>query len=210
MRRLGESALALVLPAPATLQAQRRIWSVARAARAWSGVGEVVPAMNNVTLFFDPDAADAAALERRLREAWQSLPESTLEGRSFRIEVAYGGDAGPDLEAVAKRARLSVDEAIACHCAPEYVVYFIGFVPGFAYLGGLDRRLHAPRRAQPRTAVPAGSVGIGGEQTGIYPLRSPGGWQLIGRTDCVLFDPRRDPAALLSPGDRVRFVPIRS
>jgi len=92
------------------------------------------------------------------------------------------------------------------HTAPEYIVYFLGFQPGFAYMGGLDKSLATPRRAEPRMAVPAGSVGIGGEQTGIYPAASPGGWQLLGRTDAALFMPQRNPPTLLSPGDRIRFV----
>ncbi|WP_457325028.1 5-oxoprolinase subunit PxpB, partial [Roseateles sp. P5_E11] len=101
---------------------------------------------------------------------------------------------------------LSVDEVVQRHTEAEYIVYFIGFQPGFAYLGGLDASLHTPRRSEPRTAVPAGSVGIGGAQTGIYPLATPGGWQLIGHTALPLFDPKAEPPTLLAPGDRVRFV----
>ena len=129
-------------------------------------------------------------------------------GRLIELPVRYGGSEGPDLEAVARHAHLSVSEVIERHSAPEYVVFFIGFQPGFAYLGGLDPTLVTPRRKEPRVQVPAGSVGIGGAQTGVYPMASPGGWQLIGRTAEVLFDPARAAPALFEPGDRVRFVPV--
>lgn len=124
------------------------------------------------------------------------------------IPVCYGGDGGPDLDVVAEHARLSRDDVIARHTAAEYTVAMLGFAPGFPYLLGLDPALHIPRRATPRTRVPAGSVAIGGAQTGIYPRELPGGWNLIGRTPRVLFDPRREPPALLAPGNRVRFRPI--
>ena len=123
--------------------------------------------------------------------------------------MRYGGEDGPDLADVAAHCGLSADEVVQRHTQAEYVVYFIGFQPGFAYLGGLDDALHTPRRAEPRVAVPAGSVGIGGAQTGIYPLATPGGWQLIGRTALRLFDPQAEPPTLLAPGDRVRFVAER-
>ena len=120
--------------------------------------------------------------------------------------MCYGGEHGPDLQVVADHAGLSVEEVVRRHAGAEYVVFFIGFQPGFAYLGGLDPTLHTPRRDAPRLEVPAGSVAIGGAQTGIYPAASPGGWQLIGRTASTLFDPARNPPALLQPGDRVRFT----
>jgi len=129
-----------------------------------------------------------------------------VDGQTVEIPVEYGGEAGPDLAAVATHTGLSVDEVVARHAAGEYVVFFIGFQPGFAYLGGLDASLHTPRRVAPRLEVPAGSVGIGGAQTGIYPTTSPGGWQLIGRTSHALFDPARQQPTLLLPGDRVRFT----
>ncbi|WIG55610.1 MAG: Allophanate hydrolase 2 subunit 1 [Rhodanobacteraceae bacterium] len=124
------------------------------------------------------------------------------------IPVCYGGDCGPDIDAIAEHAGLVRDEVIARHAAAEYTVAMLGFAPGFPYLLGLDAALHVPRRATPRTRVPAGSVAIGGAQTGIYPCELPGGWHLIGRTPLALFDPRRDPPCLLAPGDRVRFRAI--
>ena len=130
-----------------------------------------------------------------------------VSGREHRIGVRYGGDDGPDLEAVAAHAGLSAGETIERHAAGEYVVAFVGFSPGFPYLLGLDPALATPRLESPRVRVPPGSVGIGGPWTGVYPGATPGGWHLIGRTDVELFDPLRDPPALLAPGDRVRFLP---
>jgi inhibitor of KinA len=124
------------------------------------------------------------------------------------IPVCYGGEFGPDLAEVARLCALSEEEVIARHAAASYRVYMIGFSPGFAYLGGLDAAIAAPRRATPRTLVPAGSVGIAGLQTGIYPLATPGGWQIIGQTPKRLFLPEREAPCLLSPGDTLRFVPI--
>jgi KipI family sensor histidine kinase inhibitor len=124
--------------------------------------------------------------------------------------VCYGGESGPDLDAVAEHAGLSRDDVIARHAAAEYTVAMLGFAPGFPYLLGLDRALQVPRRPSPRTRVPAGSVAIGGAQTGIYPRELPGGWHLIGRTPLVLFDPAREPPCLLAPGDRVRFREIEA
>lgn len=130
--------------------------------------------------------------------------------RRVEIPVCYGGECGPDIDAVAEYARLSRDEVAARHAAAEYTVAMLGFAPGFPYLLGLDAALQMPRRATPRTRVPPGSVAIGGAQTGIYPRELPGGWHLIGRTPLVLFDPQREPPCLLAPGDRVRFRPIRA
>jgi KipI family sensor histidine kinase inhibitor len=124
------------------------------------------------------------------------------------IPTFYGGTYGPDIEFVAAHSGLSVDDVIARHSEMTYTVYMLGFAPGFAYLGGLPEELVAPRLPTPRQAVPAGSVGIAGAQTGVYPIETPGGWRLIGRTLIALFDPTADPPALLRPGDRVRFAPI--
>jgi 5-oxoprolinase (ATP-hydrolysing) subunit B len=209
---LGDEALVCEAPPPATLDVQRRIWAVAALARGWDAVREVVPGMNNLTITFDALAADAVALSRALEAAWQdaegrdAAAENAVEGREVEIPVRYGGEAGPDLAAVARHTGLAPADVAARHAAGVYTVFFLGFQPGFAYLGGLDAALHAPRRSAPRVTVPAGSVGIGGAQTGIYPAQSPGGWQLIGRTALKLFDPTRNPPTLLMPGDRVRFV----
>jgi KipI family sensor histidine kinase inhibitor len=131
------------------------------------------------------------------------------EGDTIEIPVRYGGPDGPDLEEVASRHGLTSADVVELHAGARYRVLFLGFAPGFAYLGGLPAAIATPRRASPRERVPAGSVGIAGEQTGVYPLSMPGGWNLIGRTDLVLFDPLRPEPALLRPGAPVRFVPAR-
>ncbi|RAR66621.1 KipI family sensor histidine kinase inhibitor [Paraburkholderia unamae] len=203
---LGDEALVCEAPPPATLEVQRRVWAVAALARGWAPVREVVPGMNNLTITFDPLAADAAALAGALKEAWRDAEVTNEAGREVAIPVIYGGADGPDLETVAQHCGLAAADVAARHAEGVYTVFFLGFQPGFAYLGGLAAALHTPRRREPRLAVPAGSVGIGGEQTGIYPAASPGGWQLIGRTAEKLFDPARNPPTLLMPGDRVRFT----
>ncbi|OWY29590.1 5-oxoprolinase subunit PxpB [Herbaspirillum robiniae] len=203
---LGDSALLCSLPAPATLPQQQRIWALAELAGGWDEVGEVVPGMNNLTLITRRPVVDLDALARRIDQVWPKLSGAASEGRTVEIPVVYGGAGGPDLDAVARHTKLSTDEVIRRHSAGEYVVYFIGFMPGFAYMGGLAPELATPRHTTPRMAIPAGSVGIGGEQTGIYPMASPGGWQLLGRTALPLFDPAQEPPTLLRPGDRVRFV----
>ena len=203
---LGDAALLCELPAPATLAQQQRIWALAERARQWPGVGETLPGMNNLTLTFDPTAIDLDALTAYVLEAWPKLPTGGVAGRLVEIPVAYGGEHGPDLADVAAHTGLTPAEVVRRHSAGEYIVYLLGFLPGFAFMGGLPPELATPRRAEPRTAVPARSVGIGGEQTGIYPAVLPGGWQLIGHTEAELFVADRDPPSLFAPGDIVRFV----
>lgn len=172
-----------------------------------AGVIELVPAFTTVAVHYDPRQVRFAELAAVLHERANSVDEEvTPPSRTLLIPVRYGGVAGPDLEHVATNAGLTPDEVVRLHAAGEYVVHMIGFAPGFPYLGGLDARIACARRDTPRTRVHAGSVGIGGSQTGVYPIESPGGWQIIGRTELKLFDPARDPAALLKPGDRVRFT----
>ncbi len=139
-------------------------------------------------------------------EANAAETTSLLEPRRVEVPVVYGGEFGPDLEFVARHNGLSPEEVIRRHTARDYPVYLVGFTPGFPYLGGLDETIAAPRLSSPRPRVPAGSVGIAGQQTGIYSVDSPGGWRLIGWTPLRLFDPLRHPPALLAPGDVVRFV----
>jgi KipI family sensor histidine kinase inhibitor len=177
-------------------------------ARPIPGVVDLSPAALSVLVRFDPVqqdhdsvAAQVTALLGRLEEAPERAP------RRITIPVEYGGAAGPDLEDVARLTGLTPDEVIARHAAGIYEVLFLGFSPGFAYLGGLDPALHCPRLERPRTVVPAGSVGIAGEQTAVYPSATPGGWRLIGRTSLTLFDPQREPMTLLDRGDEVRFEP---
>ncbi|MBW9332743.1 5-oxoprolinase subunit PxpB [Herbaspirillum sp. RU 5E] len=203
---LGDRALLCSLPAPATLPQQQRIWALATLASEWEEVSEVVPGMNNLTLITKRPVIDLDTLSQRVLKSWPKLGSTASEGRMVEIPVVYGGSAGPDLDNVARHTGLSTREVIERHSNAEYVVYFLGFLPGFAYMGGLDASLATPRHTTPRVSIPAGSVGIGGEQTGIYPMASPGGWQLIGRTALQLFDPSQQPPTLLRPGDRVRFT----
>ncbi len=174
------------------------------------GIVDVVPAFAQVTVFYDPVRVSydelGAALRARAENAAGWLKRESA--RTREIPVCYGGDFGPDIADVATRAGLSSAEVIALHTGGNYRVHAIGFAPGFAYLGGLAAKLHTPRRASPRTAVPAGTVGIGGAQTGVYPLATPGGWNLIGRTPLRLFDAHRAEAAWLQAGDRVVFRAI--
>lgn len=204
---LGERAAVIQTRSPPGLLCQRRLWSLAQQLRAIGGYREVVPGMNNLTVVFDPDITNGAQQLELLRALWDSSEAQDFASRTVRIPVCYGGEFGPDLELVAAHARLSPEQVIAAHSEAQYLVYFLGFQPGFAYLGGLPAALATPRRAEPRLAVPAGSVGIGGAQTGIYPALSPGGWQLIGRTAVSLFNPELAAPSLLQPGDLVQFVP---
>lgn len=178
------------------------------------GVLDIVPAYATLALHYDPAVVGAGASPYEtlcdiIAQWLQTQPTSAAAvGRQIEIPVCYGGDFGPDLDALARAAELSSEEAIALHSGATYHVHMLGFVPGFAYLGGLDARIAMPRRDTPRAHVPAGSVGIAGQQTGIYPLDTPGGWQIIGRTPLQLFRPDSSPPSLLNAGDQVRFVQI--
>lgn len=174
------------------------------------GVREWVPGYAIVTIYYQPWVSSFEALcETLVRLSRRRVPGAEWTGgRLKEIPVCYGGEFGPDLADIAAMHGLTPAQVIRRHCRPRYLVYFLGFQPGFPYLGGLPPSLATPRQASPRASVPAGSVGIAGSQTGVYPLATPGGWQIIGRTPLRLFDPARQPLALLTPGDRVKFVPI--
>lgn len=172
-----------------------------------AAVTECVPGYATLLVRFDPMRMDYRRMTVLLnRLNGSAAAGSRREGHLAEIPVLYGGAYGPDLAEVAAHADLTQEEVIRIHCSAEYRIYMLGFLPGFPYLGGLDERLHTPRRATPRPLIPAGSVGIGGKQTGVYPMASPGGWQLIGRTPLRLFTPGRP--LPYRPGDRIRFVPI--
>lgn len=205
---LGESAAVIQTRSPVSLSCQRRLWSMAQQLRAIGGYREVVPGMNNLTLVFDPDLTSGTAQLALLADLWSASDAQDFIPRSVLIEVSYGGASGPDLELVAAHAGLHPEQVVALHTAADYTVYFLGFQPGFPYLGGLPPVLATPRRDVPRLLVPAGSVGIGGTQTGIYPAATPGGWQLIGRSSVCLFDPILAEPSLLLPGDLIRFVAV--
>lgn len=212
--RLGES-----IDADCNLRVHRLAAHLAGAAPAW--LIDLVPAYASLAVVLDLDAfkdGPATGLNTPLKQAEDWLRarlaepiEKTDSGACLEplvVPVRYGGEHGPDLAAVAEATGLGADEVVARHCGGDYCVAMLGFAPGFPYLLGLDPALALPRLATPRTRVPAGSIGIGGAQTGIYPRESPGGWRLIGRTPMRLFDPSREPPARLAPGQRVRFVSI--
>lgn len=205
---LSETALVCTLPPPAALEKQQRLWAFADAVRESAGVAEAVVGMNNLTVFTDGQT-DLDELAARLKALWPNIRAGAHQGRLQEIPVVYGGEFGEDLAEVAAYHHTTPAEIVKQHTAPLYTVFMMGFQPGFPYLGGLPEALHTPRRATPRTQVPAGSVGIGGSQTGVYPFASPGGWQLIGRTDAILFQTGISPPTLLAAGDTVRFVAER-
>ncbi|AJI93700.1 allophanate hydrolase subunit 1 family protein [Yersinia ruckeri] len=206
---LGESAVVLELEPPVTLENQQRIWGLADRLIHHPDVREAIPGMNNLTLLLENPQQTACDAIERLQRWWEDGESLQLESRDIDIPVIYGGAAGPDLDEVARHTGLTPRQVVACHSAVSYIVYFLGFQPGFSYLGGMPEALATPRRAEPRLVVTPGSVGIGGSQTGIYPLATPGGWQLIGRTALALFNPLEMPPTLLRPGDNVRFVPMK-
>ena len=174
-------------------------------AQRFAELEDVIPSDDSVLLILRRGAAVSPGLRAALTAPLTDAPAAS--GKLHEIVVEYGGSAGPDLSRLAERAGMDTAGYIHSHAAVEYTVAFLGFQPGFPYLRGLPAGLHAPRRASPRLRVAAGSVAIGGAYAGIYPAAGPGGWQIIGRTAAVLFDPQRHAPALLMPGDRVRFVP---
>ena len=210
---LGDSAVVLAVGAGLDESVLARVRAIAAAIERDrpAGVVDVVPAFATVTVFYEPAhsadyAALCAALEARAARAEAAVPSGSA--RLIEIPICYGGEFGPDLGDVALRSGLTAEQVVALHCGANYLVHAIGFTPGFGYLGGLPEKIHTPRRATPRTQVPAGTLGIGGELTGVYPLVTPGGWNLIGRTPLKMFDAFRAESALLQAGDRVRFTPI--
>ena len=214
IRGQGEGGVVVELGEDIDPAVNARVHQLARAVaeRLGSEVLEVVPTYRSLLVLHDPLRVARDRLVERIRALAADLAEVRAPGlrRVVRIPTCYGGALGPDLEEVARLAGLDVAEVVRRHAAPTYLVYFLGFTPGFPYLGGLDPRLSTPRRDEPRARVPAGSVAIGGVQTGIYPVESPGGWRVLGRTPLRLFDPRRARPFLLSPGDGLRFVSVEA
>ncbi len=210
----GDAALLVTIGERIDLATNRQAHALAQAIRharadhVLSGLGEAVPGYVTLLVHYDPLLLSYQTVEAFLRQNLSSEEVLALEPRRVEVPVVYGGEAGPDLPFVAEHNGLSEAEVIRIHSARDYPVFMMGFTPGFPYLGGMDPAIAAPRLSSPRSRVPGGSVGIAGEQTGIYPLDSPGGWRIIGRTALKLFDPARDPPFLLAPGDVVHFVPI--
>jgi inhibitor of KinA len=177
---------------------------------------EWIPAFTTVTVIYDPFKVYNLSGEnpftyvsRQLIQLLSALPANhPVHTRTVDIPVCYGGEFGPDLEEVARMNHLTPEEVIETHAAGDYLVYMIGFAPGFPYIGGMSKKIAAPRRKTPRLKIPERSVGIAGIQTGVYPIETPGGWQIIGRTPLRLFEPENDPPSLLQAGDKIRFFPI--
>ncbi|AZP43195.1 5-oxoprolinase subunit PxpB [Rahnella aquatilis] len=207
---LGERAVVLELEPPVSLVSQQRIWGLTQRLQdraAYPGVREVIPGMNNLTVLLSEAQSSALDAIERLQNWWEESEAIEPESRLIEIPVIYGKAQGPDLDNVARHTGMTPRQVVECHAGADYIVYFLGFQPGFPYLGGMPSTLATPRHGEPRLSVPAGSVGIGGSQTGIYPLETPGGWQLIGQSLIAMFDPLREQPTLLLPGDSVRFVP---
>ncbi len=217
VRTCGDAAVLVELGAEISLEVNRRVRRLAAvieaASQGRSGWGVPVPGACSVLVPVDPLEPGAAAAAIRLGELVAGLaiaePDLAADETGPVLEIPTRYD-GPDLEAVAQMTRLRPAAVAEAHAATTYVTLFLGFVPGFGYLGPLPKEIMVPRRPVPRTSVPAGAVAIAGPQTAVYPLESPGGWWLIGRTDVRLWDPGREPPALLRPGRRVRFVPAKA
>jgi inhibitor of KinA len=207
----GDSALVVEFGDEISQEVNRKVHALADALgkNALSGLGELVPTYRSLLLHYDPRRLSCDEVVAFVSEVLQECEEQpSPKARVVEIPVVYGGEFGPDIEFVAEHNGLSIEEVIRLHAGAAYTVYMLGFTPGFAYLGGMPEAIATPRLETPRTLVPAGSVGIAGAQTGIYPIATPGGWRLIGRTPLELFDPEGDPPTLLRAGDKVRFVPI--
>jgi KipI family sensor histidine kinase inhibitor len=173
------------------------------------GVVDVIPAFCSLLINYDPRVISFEEIRERIQGIIKvDVKAGERKKKIYEIPVCYGGEYGPDIENIAKHAGLTVEEVIKLHSSRDYLIYMLGFLPGFCYLGGLDERIHTPRLANPRIKINAGSVGIGGSQTGIYPLDSPGGWQLMGMTPVKTYDPEREKPILVEAGDYIRFVPI--
>jgi KipI family sensor histidine kinase inhibitor len=207
VREAGDSALLVELDAVIDPEINERAIAIAAAVEdeRLPGVRDVVPTYRSVALHFDPLVIGVEAVRAAVERALDARPRR-VQTRFIEVPVVYGGDAGPDLGEVAGRAGLAPGVVAQLHASTTYRVFMLGFLPGFPYLASVDERIAAPRRAVPRVRVPGGSVGIAGRQTGIYPMESPGGWNIIGRTGVRVFDPARVPPAFFQPGDSVRFV----
>jgi KipI family sensor histidine kinase inhibitor len=205
---LGTSAMLLDIPGELNFQTQQKIWALALAVGGWPQIAEAVPGMNNLMLTLsEPPSSQARWLQlaQSLQRAWEETEPLTLQGRVVDLPVIYGGRCGPHIADVIAHTGLGLEDIVALHSAPLYPVYALGSHPGYCYLGGMNSRIATPRRKSPILDLPAGSVSIGGVQTGVSASAGPSGWNTIGRTEMSFFDHRLPTPALLQPGDLIRF-----
>jgi KipI family sensor histidine kinase inhibitor len=207
----GDQAILIEFENKIDEETNRKVRHLARLAEkeTENGFGEVILGYRSLLIHYDPVKLTYEQVMKKVK-SWEKedVAGRSTGGRKVRIPVLYGGQWGPDLKDVAAHNGLSPEEVISIHSGGEYVVYFLGFTPGYPFMGGMSEKISTPRLPSPRVSIPAGSVGIANNQTGIYPVQSPGGWRLIGRTPLLLYDPDRENPFLLEAGDRVRFVGI--
>lgn len=209
MHLLGQRTVVIELTDAISLENQQRIWGLLKVLEGHELVSELVPGMNNLSIILKQPVKQIESILAVFSDLWLKSQKAIIAPRVIEIPVHYGHAEGPDLEFVAHHANMTAQQVIELHSSITYTVFFLGFKPGFPYLGGLPNVLATPRKEVPRLVVPSGSVGIGGSQTGIYPTEAPGGWQLIGRTNLSLFDPTKSSPTLLQPGDSLKFIPVR-
>ena len=205
---LGTSAILLDVQGELALLPQQKIWALARMVGCWPQIAEAVPGMNNLMLTLsEPPSSHVEWLDlaEALRRAWAQSEPLSLQGRVIDLPVIYGGEGGPHIADVMAHTGYGLEDIVAIHSAPLYPVYALGSHPGYCYLGGMDPRIATPRRKSPILDLPAGSVSIGGVQTGVSASAGPSGWNTIGRTEMSFFDHRQPSPALLQPGDLIRF-----
>ncbi|UXX82786.1 5-oxoprolinase subunit PxpB [Roseovarius pelagicus] len=207
---VGDRALLLQVSEIIDAAANKRIIAFAEMLRTKcpAGITEIVPTYGSLLVCYEPEVIRGAALEAHLRGLWHSYADEGAIGRLWHVPCLYGGEVGQDLQELADLKGCSADDLITMHCGAEYRVYMIGFAPGFAYLGGLPKPLHTPRLRVPRQYIPAGAIGIGGQQASINSVAGPSGWRFIGWTPWRNFDPSRSPPFLFHAGDRIRFRPV--
>ena len=207
----GESCLFVEFGATVSRELNARVTALRGALETAlpPGVTELVPTYRSLAVYFDPLTVDLPALRRRLSDEAEALGGcAPADGLTVRVPACFGGEFGPDLPDVAAHCGLDEDEVVRRYCASPLYCYMNGFTPGFPYLGGMDESLATPRLSSPRTAIPAGSVAIGGSQAGAYSLASPGGWRIIGRVPFPLYDAAREPSTVIRAGMSVRFYPV--
>ena len=207
----GDQAIVIELGDEISEECNRRVHDLRRAIEleAVAGIVDLIPTYRSLLVQYDGTQVSHSEIEERLSSLQADTDE--IQGKRstvVHVPTLYGGEHGPDLAFVAENAGIDTDDVIELHSSTDYLVYMMGFTPGFPYLGGMSEKIATPRLSTPRGAIPAGSVGIAESQTGVYPIESPGGWRLIGRTPLRLFDATKEPPSLLDAGDYVRFVPI--